>query len=96
MNFTLPRLLPARPLRNRSFLLLWLGGIVSMTGDWALRIALPIYVVRLTGSAASVSGVVLAGLLASLVVGSLIELRLTSLHDRGSLSAADAESLPRS
>ncbi len=69
MNLALPRLLPGHPLRYRSFLLLWLGGLVSMTGDWALRIALPIYIVRLTGSAAAVSGVVLAGLLASLVVG---------------------------
>ncbi len=67
----MPDLLAVRPLRDRSFLLLWLAGLVSMTGDWALRIALPIYVIRLTGSAAAVSGVVLAGLLASLVIGPL-------------------------
>ena len=69
VNLTLRCPLPAGPLRGRSFLLLWLADLISMTGDWALRIALPIYVVRLTGSAAAVSGVVLAGLLASLTVG---------------------------
>ena len=49
-------------LRQRNFGLLWSASLISITGDWALRIALPVYVLRLTGSAAAVSGVVLAGI----------------------------------
>ncbi len=54
------------PLRQRNFSLLWSASIISITGDWALRVALPIYVLRLTGSPAAVSGIVLAGFSASL------------------------------
>src|SRR5262245_24348579 len=43
--------------------------MISITGDWVLWIALPIYVLKLTGSPAAVSGVVLAGLLGTLLVG---------------------------
>ena len=59
------------PFRQRNFTLLWCAGLVSITGDWALRVALPVYVLRLTGAPAAVSGVVLAGFLASLLFGSL-------------------------
>jgi len=56
-------------LRQRNFGLLWWAGMISITGDWVLWIALPIYVLGLTGSPAAVSGVVLAGLLGTLLVG---------------------------
>lgn len=56
-------------LRQRNFGLLWCAGLISMTGDWALRIAMPVYVLRLTGSTAAVSGVVAASLLATLLFG---------------------------
>ena len=59
------------PLRQRNFRLLWSAGMISITGDWALRVALPIYVLRLTGSPAAVSGIVLAGFLASLLFGTV-------------------------
>jgi MFS family permease len=58
-------------LRQRNFRLLWCAGLISITGDWALRIALPIYVLRLTGSATAVSTVVLSGLVASLAIGTV-------------------------
>jgi hypothetical protein len=30
--------------RHRNFTLLWLGGLISLAGDWMLNIALPVYV----------------------------------------------------
>jgi MFS family permease len=56
-------------LRQRNFGLLWFAGLVSIVGDWALRVALPIYVLRLTGSSAAVAGVVVAELAGTLVCG---------------------------
>ncbi len=37
-------------IRQRNFGLLWIGQIISMTGDWVLFIALPFYIYALTGS----------------------------------------------
>ncbi len=31
-------------LRNRNFSLLWLGGLISLSGNWVLLTALPFYV----------------------------------------------------
>lgn len=59
------------PLRQRDFGLLWSAGLISIVGDFALRVALPVYVLQLTGSAAAVSAVVLAGLVASLLLGTV-------------------------
>jgi MFS family permease len=58
------------PLRQRNFSLLWWAGLISITGNWVLNIAAPIYVLKLTGSPAAVSLVVSASLLANLVFGS--------------------------
>jgi MFS family permease len=38
-------------LRQRNFMLLWSGSLISLIGDWLLRIGLPIYIYMLTGSA---------------------------------------------
>ncbi len=37
-------------LRNRNFALLWIGQLVSLMGDFTLGVALPFYVLQLTGS----------------------------------------------
>jgi MFS family permease len=56
-------------LRERNFLLLWLGGLVSQAGDWTLAIALPVYVFDLTGSALATGGIFLAQSLPRLPLG---------------------------
>ena len=37
-------------LRQRNFALLWLGDLVSLTGDWLLIVALPFFIYQRTGS----------------------------------------------
>ena len=58
-------------LRRRDFALLWFGGLVSMTGDWMLFVALPIYVYGATGSALATGAMFAAGLLPNVLFGSV-------------------------
>ena len=39
-----------RVARQRNFALLWMAGFVSMLGDWAFHIAMPVFVLHETGS----------------------------------------------
>lgn len=61
----------ASPLRNRSFLRLWSGGLVNDLGDWTLLVALPVYVFQLTGSALITSTVFVFELIPGLIAGQL-------------------------
>jgi MFS family permease len=58
-------------LRQRNFGLLWLGGLISMTGDWMLRIALPAHVYSTTGSALATSLMFMASMIPNLLLASL-------------------------
>ena len=58
-------------LRRRDFALLWFGGLISMTGDWMLLVALPIYVYQITGSALATGAMFAAGLLPTVLFGSV-------------------------
>jgi MFS family permease len=58
-------------LRQRNFALLWFGGLVSMTGDWVLYIALPYHVYNLTGSALSTGLMFVVETLPSVLMGSV-------------------------
>ena len=49
-------------LRRRDFALLWLGGLISMTGDWLLLAALPFYVYSRTGSTIATALIITAEL----------------------------------
>ncbi len=57
-------------LRNRNFSLLWLGGLISLMGDWALVVALPFEVYQRTGSTLATAGILLASLLPAVLFGS--------------------------
>ena len=58
-------------LRRRNFALLWFAGLISIIGDWMLRVALPITVYELTDSAVATGGLVIASLLPSVLLGSV-------------------------
>ena len=58
-------------LRQRNFALLWLGGLISSVGDWALAIGLPIYVFLLTHSVLDTGLTLLAGQVPAIVLGSV-------------------------
>jgi len=58
-------------LRQRNFALLWSGGLISMVGDWLLRIGLPVYVYTLTGSALATSIMLITGFVPDVLLGSV-------------------------
>src|SRR5450631_2923911 len=57
---TIKKIQILRPLRSRSFFLLWLGQTISQLGNGAFSIALAWEVLLLTGSAAAMSIVIIA------------------------------------
>lgn len=58
-------------LRQRNFALLWFGGLVSLTGDWMLFVALPIHVYDVTGSTLATGVMFAARLLPDALFGSV-------------------------
>src|SRR2546421_7257119 len=58
-------------LRQRNFALLWLGGLISLAGDWVLMIGLPIYVYLLTHSVLALSITLLVASIPNIVLGSI-------------------------
>ena len=58
-------------LRNRNFAFLWLGGLISLAGDWVLMVGLPIYVYLLTRSVLLTSFMLLASAVPNVLLGSL-------------------------
>lgn len=57
-------------LRQRNFALLWWGGLISLTGDWMLGIALPAFVYTLTGSTLQTGAMWITGTLPRVLFGS--------------------------
>jgi MFS family permease len=60
-----------RLLRQRNFLLLWVGQFISVIGDWVLFIALPFYTYSLTGSVMATGAMFMVSTLPRLVFGSV-------------------------
>lgn len=60
-----------RILRQPNFARLWLGGLISMIGDWVLIVGLPLEIYRRTGSTLATGGMVLAFLVPTILLGSI-------------------------
>lgn len=58
-------------LRNRNFALLWLGGLISLAGDWTLNIGMPIALYMITHSVTVLALSFLAYLVPQVILGSL-------------------------
>src|SRR5947209_15614151 len=58
-------------LRQCNFALLWLGGLISLIGDWALMVGLPIYVYLLTRSVLALSIALLVSSLPNITLSSI-------------------------
>lgn len=60
-----------RILRQPNFARLWLGGLISMIGDWILIVGLPFEIYRRTGSTLASGLMVLSFLIPSILLGSI-------------------------
>lgn len=58
-------------LRQRNFALLWLAGLISVAGDFALIVALPLYIYQATDSTLATAGVFAARVVPSILIGSI-------------------------
>ena len=58
-------------LRNRDFGLLWLAGLVSYAGDFALIVALPLHIYSVTGSTLATAAAFAASFLPGVLFGSI-------------------------
>lgn len=76
-------------LRQRNFALLWIGQIVSMTGDWVLIVALPFYIYQRTGSALATGAMFVVETLPRLFLGSLAGVFVDRWNRRRTMIAAD-------
>lgn len=76
-------------LRHRNFALLWAAGLVSNAGDWALAIALPVYVYDLTGSTFATGAMLLAQSLPRLLFGLVAGALADRWDRRRAMIAAD-------
>jgi Na+/melibiose symporter-like transporter len=58
-------------LRNRDFSLMWLGGLISLAGDWTLNIGMPIALYALTRSILVLSVAMIMSMAPSILFGSV-------------------------
>jgi predicted MFS family arabinose efflux permease len=76
-------------LRSRDFALLWTAGTISVAGDFALIIALPLHAYALTGSAVAIGGVFAASLLPQVLLGSIAGVFVDRWDRKRTMVAAD-------
>ena len=76
-------------LRQRNFALLWFSGLISFAGDWALIIALPVFVYDMTGSALATGAMFIAQTLPRLLFSPLAGVFVDRWDRRRTLVAAN-------
>ncbi len=76
-------------LRHRDFALLWTAGLISVAGDFALIVALPLHAYALTGSAVATGGVFAAGLIPRVLLGSVAGVFVDRWDRKRTMVAAD-------
>lgn len=76
-------------LRQRDFALLWVAGLISVAGDYALIVALPLHAYALTGSAAATGGVFAAALVPRVLLGSVAGVFVDRWDRKRTMIAAD-------
>ncbi|MGA8113215.1 MAG: MFS transporter [Actinocatenispora sp.] len=78
-----------RVLAHRDFRLLLSAGLISLTGDWILRIGLAYYTYRITGSTLASGVVVLASTLPQLLLGTVAGTFVDRWSRRGTMIVAN-------
>lgn len=76
-------------LRHRDFALLWIAGLVSVAGDFALITALPLHAYALTGSAVASGAVFAATMVPRILLGSLAGVYVDRWDRKRVMIAAD-------
>src|SRR5579859_1053655 len=76
-------------LRRRNFLRVWLGGLASLTGDWALFAGLPLVVYQMTGSTLALGLTGIAGAIPRLLLGSIAGVFVDRWDRRRTMLVAD-------
>lgn len=75
--------------RQRDFALLWTAGLISTTGDAALFVALPLHAYQVTGSAAASGAVFAAGIIPTVLFGSIAGVFVDRWDRKRTMVAAD-------
>lgn len=76
-------------LRQRDFAFLWTAGLISTTGDAALFVALPLHAYQVTGSAAASGAVFAAGIIPTVLFGSIAGVFVDRWDRKRTMVAAD-------
>jgi MFS family permease len=76
-------------LRQRNFALLWVGGLVSTVGTWALYTALPYFVYAQTGSALATGAVFIAQMVPRVVLAPLAGVAIDRWNRQRTMVVAD-------
>ncbi|MBA2287711.1 MAG: MFS transporter [Ktedonobacteraceae bacterium] len=76
-------------LRRRNFALLWIGQLVSLSGDWLLIVALPFYVYQLTGSILQTGVMLMAEMQPRILLGSVAGVFVDRWNRRWTMITSD-------
>jgi Transmembrane secretion effector len=81
-------------LRQRNFALMWLAGLISLAGDWALSVGLPIYVYTLTHSVLATAIMLMCAVTPGVLVGSAAGVFVDRWDHKRTMVAINATSPP--